>query len=199
MSQSPPSGCDGLDSERRPVSGEPLDCAVEALFFDEPLPHAAVDAAPSKPRANAHLRGPVLHMCVDAATHSPGQFASDRPLIYLDRLCTARSAHRMVWRRVVAEVRRRGGQFVRIRRPSLLARQLRISLGMSKRKRSEDVSGVPPQEVGSTTASSDERDRIARRAYELYMERGCGEGQDMDDWCRAEREIRNGGGSRVES
>jgi hypothetical protein len=71
---------------------------------------------------------------------------------------------------------------------------------MSKRKRSEESSGgALPQEVGSTTASNDDRDRIARRAYELYMERGCGDGQAMDDWCRAESEIRNGGGSRVES
>ena len=42
--------------------------------------------------------------------------------------------------------------------------------------------------------------RIARRAYELYVERGCGDGQADDDWCRAEREIRHGGGgSRTQS
>jgi hypothetical protein len=57
---------------------------------------------------------------------------------------------------------------------------------------------VLPQEVGSMTAASDDRERIERRAYELYVERGCGEGQAMDDWCRAEREVRNGG-SHVES
>ena len=59
--------------------------------------------------------------------------------------------------------------------------------------------GVLPREVGSTTAAYDERDRIERRAYELYMERGCGDGQAMDDWCRAEKEVRTGSGSRVES
>ena len=51
-----------------------------------------------------------------------------------------------------------------------------------------------------TAASSDERERIERRAYELYVERGCGDGHADDDWCRAEREIRNGGGgSRAKS
>ena len=30
---------------------------------------------------------------------------------------------------------------------------------------------------------------IARRAYELYLERGCANGQDLDDWLRAEREL----------
>ncbi|MGE5814291.1 MAG: DUF2934 domain-containing protein [Acidobacteriota bacterium] len=32
---------------------------------------------------------------------------------------------------------------------------------------------------------------IARRAYELYCERGCEPGRDMDDWLRAEEELRN--------
>ena len=33
-------------------------------------------------------------------------------------------------------------------------------------------------------------DTIARRAYELYCERGCEPGRDMDDWLEAERELR---------
>jgi len=37
---------------------------------------------------------------------------------------------------------------------------------------------------------SDERqERIAKRAYELYLERGCREGCDMEDWVDAEREV----------
>jgi Protein of unknown function (DUF2934) len=35
-------------------------------------------------------------------------------------------------------------------------------------------------------------DRIARRAYELYLFRGGEEGHDMDDWLLAERELRDG-------
>jgi hypothetical protein len=34
-------------------------------------------------------------------------------------------------------------------------------------------------------------ENIAQRAYELYLERGCMPGHDVDDWLRAEREIRD--------
>ena len=30
---------------------------------------------------------------------------------------------------------------------------------------------------------------IERRAYELYLERGGGDGHDLDDWIQAEREL----------
>ncbi|MCC7415658.1 MAG: DUF2934 domain-containing protein [Acidobacteria bacterium] len=33
-------------------------------------------------------------------------------------------------------------------------------------------------------------DAVARRAYELYLERGGDHGRDIDDWLRAERELR---------
>ena len=33
-------------------------------------------------------------------------------------------------------------------------------------------------------------DEIARRAYEIYCERGCEHGRDMDDWLRAENELK---------
>jgi DUF2934 family protein len=29
----------------------------------------------------------------------------------------------------------------------------------------------------------------ARRTYELYKQRGCEHGRDMDDWLQAEREL----------
>jgi hypothetical protein len=35
-------------------------------------------------------------------------------------------------------------------------------------------------------------DRIARRAYELYLTRGGQDGHDIDDWLQAERELRDG-------
>ena len=39
-------------------------------------------------------------------------------------------------------------------------------------------------------ALSDElQERIAKRAYELYLERGCREGCDVEDWLNAEREV----------
>lgn len=33
-------------------------------------------------------------------------------------------------------------------------------------------------------------DAIARRAYEIFCERGCESGRDMDDWLRAEQELK---------
>jgi hypothetical protein len=38
-------------------------------------------------------------------------------------------------------------------------------------------------------------DEISRRAFELYCERGRTDGQDLEDWLQAEREIL--GSSRV--
>jgi Protein of unknown function (DUF2934) len=31
---------------------------------------------------------------------------------------------------------------------------------------------------------------IAERAYAIYVERGCGDGFDREDWLRAERELK---------
>lgn len=39
----------------------------------------------------------------------------------------------------------------------------------------------------------DRRGRIARRAYELYLERGGSHGSDWEDWLRAEREVLDSG------
>ena len=38
----------------------------------------------------------------------------------------------------------------------------------------------------ATVTNSD----IARRAYDLYLGRGCEHGHDVDDWMQAERELR---------
>jgi hypothetical protein len=38
-------------------------------------------------------------------------------------------------------------------------------------------------------ASDEQHAEIAQRAYELYLERGCAAGEDLDDWLRAEREL----------
>jgi hypothetical protein len=42
---------------------------------------------------------------------------------------------------------------------------------------------------------ADHRDRIAMRAYELFLARGGGDGGDFDDWLAAEREIASGNGN----
>jgi hypothetical protein len=72
---------------------------------------------------------------------------------------------------------------------------------MAKLKTTENQNPSRPderyEERGQSTGSgsSDEQSRIARRAYELYLERGGSHGQDWEDWLAAEREIR---GSRQE-
>jgi Protein of unknown function (DUF2934) len=42
---------------------------------------------------------------------------------------------------------------------------------------------VPPIETLSL------EERVRRRAYELYLQRGNQSGSDLDDWLRAEQEI----------
>jgi hypothetical protein len=41
---------------------------------------------------------------------------------------------------------------------------------------------------GATTVTEHD---VARRAYALYVGRGGDHGHDLDDWLRAERELRN--------
>jgi hypothetical protein len=41
----------------------------------------------------------------------------------------------------------------------------------------------------SVSVCDDLQGRIAARAHELYMKRGCGDGYALDDWVQAEREI----------
>jgi hypothetical protein len=36
---------------------------------------------------------------------------------------------------------------------------------------------------------------IARRAHEIYVDRGCADGFDREDWLRAERELKNPAGA----
>jgi hypothetical protein len=66
------------------------------------------------------------------------------------------------------------------------------------RKRDAGVPAVAadagaPKYAGATTVAAPDRERIAERAYQKYMERGGNDGRDLDDWLEAERElVRNG-------
>jgi hypothetical protein len=43
--------------------------------------------------------------------------------------------------------------------------------------------GMPPLKIP--------HERIAQRAYEKWLKRGCGHGHDMQDWAEAEAELRS--------
>ena len=57
--------------------------------------------------------------------------------------------------------------------------------------------GVRPSPTGGRpknglVAARSSNDDVARRAYELYEQRGRRHGHDWDDWLKAERELRPG-------
>jgi hypothetical protein len=71
---------------------------------------------------------------------------------------------------------------------------------MAKVRRRPEDDQVPsnPSESARIGGNSEERgreyssDRVAARAYELYLARGGSDGQDFDDWLTAERELASG-------
>ena len=57
---------------------------------------------------------------------------------------------------------------------------------------SEKKVGVRKIRSGAVEASSHPSpgtDAIAARAYQLFLERGCEHGRELDDWLAAEREL----------
>lgn len=74
------------------------------------------------------------------------------------------------------------------RGPSETRRQtadvLEIRMAKSRRRQTDNLVTMVNQLVSVTDSD------IARRAYGLYEERGSAPGHDMDDWLRAERELR---------
>ncbi len=49
-------------------------------------------------------------------------------------------------------------------------------------------------ESSGAAAAEPPEETIARRAYEIYVARGASDGNDLDDWLQAERELRTGQG-----
>ena len=49
----------------------------------------------------------------------------------------------------------------------------------------ETAHNRPPRRARRTITDAD----IARRAYDLYLARGCEPGHDVEDWLQAEREL----------
>jgi H+-transporting ATPase len=48
-----------------------------------------------------------------------------------------------------------------------------------------------PAESSESDGQNDLRELIARRAYEIYEERGRCDGDDINDWLRAEAEVKS--------
>ena len=64
----------------------------------------------------------------------------------------------------------------------------------SARRRTDNVLSMPSVVEYPTAlaiASSVSESDIARRAFELYCDRGREDGHDVDDWLNAERELRD--------
>jgi len=76
---------------------------------------------------------------------------------------------------------------------------------MAKPKKRTQSASVDTTDQSSTTAVATphdgnggsngyDRDRIAMRAYELWLQRGAADGGDFDDWLAAERELHGSSG-----
>jgi hypothetical protein len=51
-------------------------------------------------------------------------------------------------------------------------------------------SAATEKQSASSVKKNDFLRRVQDKAYELYMKRGCGHGNDLDDWYEAERLVR---------
>ena len=60
---------------------------------------------------------------------------------------------------------------------------------MAKSRKRVTVDAVAPQDSGDTTAAVFDRERVASRAYELYIARGRQHGRALEDWLEAEQEL----------
>jgi hypothetical protein len=62
----------------------------------------------------------------------------------------------------------------------------------SRRQPNNVVNMAPIDGAGANApAAGVTEEQIAHRAYELYCERGCQDGHDLDDWLQAERDVRS--------
>lgn len=52
-----------------------------------------------------------------------------------------------------------------------------------------EISESGSHSAARMAAGEPDRERVERRAYELYLARGAADGQAMDDWLHAEREL----------
>ena len=55
----------------------------------------------------------------------------------------------------------------------------------------------PPSSMEHENPTPNVEDQVRRRAYELYEQRGMEDGHDVEDWLRAEEEIKQTRARRV--
>ena len=65
-----------------------------------------------------------------------------------------------------------------------------VSAGASGGSQEDEQSGPPFQ----ISKAGWDYERIARRAYELYEQRGRQEGRDVEDWLKAEQQLAGAAG-----
>lgn len=58
-----------------------------------------------------------------------------------------------------------------------------------KGKHNEKAVATQEDKPQGSALSDELQERVAKRAYELYLERGCREGCALEDWVDAEQEI----------
>jgi hypothetical protein len=68
---------------------------------------------------------------------------------------------------------------------------------VSEKSKKRKIANVVPMRTGESpspgtneTSPEETGGDIARRAFELYCERGCHDGHDVEDWLQAERDLR---------
>lgn len=69
-------------------------------------------------------------------------------------------------------------------------------MAKTRRKSENAISELSASPTGDVATATLDRARVAHRAYEIYLARGRTDGQDVDDWLCAEREL--AGGDRTE-
>jgi DUF2934 family protein len=79
-----------------------------------------------------------------------------------------------------------------------------LTMAKSKKRQGDDSSAEARASADTGRQSihgdnADYGDRVAQRAYELYLARGGTDGKDFDDWLTAERELNNGHDHRGDS
>jgi hypothetical protein len=75
-----------------------------------------------------------------------------------------------------------------------MARRRETDSVMDRPSGSQDSAGstMPSGQATGAPQLEPKTEEIAQRAYEIYQSRGGTEGQDIEDWLEAERQLRRG-------